>query len=98
MGLGPESEMRNPEKNLFWIPGSKRHRIPDPDPQHWHKISITLNTGPEYFSTIYTTGIQGKGSCDSKHLMTGQPMKAVFQIRIRDYLSGSGSLHQQQKN
>jgi hypothetical protein len=22
-------------KNLFRIQGSKRHRIPDPDPQHW---------------------------------------------------------------
>ncbi len=28
-GWDPESE-----KNLFRIPGSKRHRIPDPDPQH----------------------------------------------------------------
>jgi hypothetical protein len=24
----------DPEKNLFRMPGSKRHRIPDPDPQH----------------------------------------------------------------
>jgi hypothetical protein len=36
MGLGPE--IRDPEKNLFQIPDpgpvSKRHRIPDPDPQH----------------------------------------------------------------
>ncbi len=31
----PGSENRDPEKNLFRIPGSKRHRIPDPDPQHW---------------------------------------------------------------
>jgi hypothetical protein len=28
MGLG--SEIRDPEKNLFRILGSKRHRIPDP--------------------------------------------------------------------
>ncbi len=28
MGLG--SEIQDPEKNLFRIPGSKRHRIPDP--------------------------------------------------------------------
>jgi hypothetical protein len=30
--------IRNPEKSIFWIldsgPGSKRHWIPDPDPQH----------------------------------------------------------------
>ncbi len=30
----PGSEIRDPEKNLFRIQGSKRHRIPDPDPQH----------------------------------------------------------------
>jgi hypothetical protein len=27
-------EIRDPGKALFRIPGSKRHRIPDPDPQH----------------------------------------------------------------
>jgi len=36
MGLG--SGIRDPEKNLFRIPdpgpGSKRHRIPDTDPQY----------------------------------------------------------------
>ena len=26
-------------KNLFRIPGSKRHRIPDPDPQHCLELS-----------------------------------------------------------
>ncbi len=33
----PRSGIRDPGsgKNLFRIPGSKRHRIPDPDPQHW---------------------------------------------------------------
>jgi hypothetical protein len=34
----PGSEIRDPRsgirKNLFRIQGSKRHRIPDPDPQH----------------------------------------------------------------
>jgi hypothetical protein len=34
--MGLESEIRDPEKNLFRIPdpGVKRHRIPDSDPQH----------------------------------------------------------------
>ncbi len=27
-------------KNLFRIQGSKRHRIPDPDPQHWYQASL----------------------------------------------------------
>jgi hypothetical protein len=33
----PESEIRDPEKTYSGsrIQGSKRHRIPDPDPQHW---------------------------------------------------------------
>jgi hypothetical protein len=33
----PRSGSRDPgsRKNLFRIPWSKRHRIPDPDPQHW---------------------------------------------------------------
>jgi hypothetical protein len=36
------SEIRDPEKTYSGsrIQGSKRHRIPDPDPQHW-------NTGSE---------------------------------------------------
>jgi hypothetical protein len=29
-----------PEKNLSRIQGSKRHRIPDPDPQHWNIDTI----------------------------------------------------------
>jgi hypothetical protein len=41
MGLDSGSEIRDQEKNLFRIPdpgpGSKRHRIPDPDPQHCSK-------------------------------------------------------------
>ena len=37
MALG--SEIRDPEKTYTGsrIQGSKRHRIPDPDPQHWFK-------------------------------------------------------------
>jgi hypothetical protein len=33
----PGSEIRDPEKTYSGsrIQGSKRHRIPDPDPQHW---------------------------------------------------------------
>jgi hypothetical protein len=36
MGLGRGSEIRDlgSRKNLSRIQGSKRHRIPDPDPQH----------------------------------------------------------------
>jgi hypothetical protein len=46
MGLG--SGIRDPEKNYSgsWIRGSKRHRIPDPDPQHWLKYLTTrIKTG-----------------------------------------------------
>ncbi len=34
----PGSEIRDPEKTYSGsrIQGSKRHRIPDPDPQHWY--------------------------------------------------------------
>ncbi len=44
------SEIRDPEKTYSGsrIQGSKRHRIPDPDPQHWEEPSKTsrmLNTG-----------------------------------------------------
>jgi hypothetical protein len=40
MDLG--SEIRDPEKTYSGsrIPGSKRHRIPDPDPQHCLEASI----------------------------------------------------------
>jgi hypothetical protein len=37
----PGSEIRDPEKTYSGsrIQGSKRHRIPDPDPQHWDSVS-----------------------------------------------------------
>ncbi len=40
MGLG--SEIRDPEKTYSGprIQGSKRHRIPDPDPQHWYLLGL----------------------------------------------------------
>jgi hypothetical protein len=40
MGLG--SEVRDPEKTYSgsWMKGSKRHRIPDPDPQHCENVRI----------------------------------------------------------
>ena len=36
----PGSEIRDPEKTYSGsrIQGSKRHRIPDPDPQHWKQL------------------------------------------------------------
>jgi hypothetical protein len=40
MGLG--SRIRDPEKTYSgsWIQRSKRHRIPDPDKQHWKEFSM----------------------------------------------------------
>ncbi len=42
----PVSEIRDPEKLIpdpgSWIQGSKRHRIPDPDPQHCYKQQFML--------------------------------------------------------
>jgi hypothetical protein len=40
MGLG--SEIQDPEKTYSGsrIQGSKKHRIPDPDPQHWLRVNI----------------------------------------------------------
>jgi hypothetical protein len=42
MGLG--SEIRDPEKTYSGsrIQGSKRHRIPDPDPQHWAQYRYVM--------------------------------------------------------
>jgi hypothetical protein len=45
----PGSEIRDPEKTYSGsrIQGSKRHRIPDPDPQHWYDQHTELtNTYP----------------------------------------------------
>jgi hypothetical protein len=39
------------EKNLIRIPGSKRYRIPDSDPQHWFVLSQSTASklqDPEY--------------------------------------------------
>jgi hypothetical protein len=40
----PGSGIRDPGsgKNLFRIQGSKRHRIPDPNPQHWYLLKGTV--------------------------------------------------------
>jgi hypothetical protein len=53
MGLGswirdPRCRIRDPEKTHSGsrIQGSKRHRIPDPDPQHWYLP--TFATGNTY--------------------------------------------------
>ncbi len=50
MGLGsgirdPGSEIRDPEKTYSGsrIQGSKRHRIPDPDPQHWEAGTVFMH-------------------------------------------------------
>ncbi len=42
----PGSEIRDPEKTYSRsrIQGSKRHRIPDPDPQHWFFVDILKKT------------------------------------------------------
>ncbi len=42
MDLGPGIRDPGSGKSLFRIPGSKRHRIPDPDPQHWGKHAISF--------------------------------------------------------
>ncbi len=44
MGLG--SGIRDPEKTHsgFRIQGSKRHRIPDPDPQHCKILTFLVNS------------------------------------------------------
>jgi hypothetical protein len=46
MNLG--SEIRDPEKTYSGsrIQGSKRHRIPDPDPQHCIKETVRKNPLP----------------------------------------------------
>ncbi len=40
----PGSEIRDPKNTYsgFRIQGSKRHRIPDPDPQHWQQYLAML--------------------------------------------------------
>ncbi len=44
MGLG--SEIRDPEKNLFRIPGSKMHQIPDPGSTSATLVEGISNTAP----------------------------------------------------
>ncbi len=42
----PGSEIRVPEKTYSGsrIQGSKRHRIPDPDPQHWYLLYLWMRS------------------------------------------------------
>jgi hypothetical protein len=54
MGLG--SEIRDPEKTYSGsrIQGSKKHWIPDPDPQHWLEILKIFDADPDPGSGILT--------------------------------------------
>ncbi len=60
MALGSGSEIRDPEKTYSGsrIQGSKRHRIPDPDPQHCN----VGNPGSDAFLTL------GSGIRDGKKI------------------------------
>ena len=52
------SEIRDPEKTYSGsrIQGSKRHRIPDPDPQHWYQ-SIHFLINCLAGKTVYPYGL-----------------------------------------
>jgi hypothetical protein len=49
----PGSEIRDPEKTYSGsrIQGSKRHRIPDPDPQHWRQPQGNFYTSLKAWKT-----------------------------------------------
>ncbi len=49
-------------KNIFWIPGSKRHRIQDPDPQHWFK-DIMYSTVPWHWWSASSALCNRRGVC-----------------------------------
>jgi hypothetical protein len=58
MGLGSEiqdleSEIRDPENNLSRIQVSKRHRIPDPDPQHWYFPTLNVSSRNDSSVLLY---------------------------------------------
>ncbi len=64
----PGSEIRDPEKTSSGsrIQGSKRHRIPDPDPQYWPSLWISLaHKTPSYTHTYMLL----KVSCDKTVLV-----------------------------
>jgi hypothetical protein len=50
----PGSEIRDPEKtySVSRIQGSKRHRIPDPDPQHCFKANFRNKIGSSKLSKV----------------------------------------------
>jgi hypothetical protein len=39
------------------IQGSKKHRIPDPDPQHWKKYMYMVGTGTDLFVEFNKIGV-----------------------------------------
>jgi hypothetical protein len=51
----PRSGIRDPEKTYSGsrIQGSKRHRIPDPDPQHWIKGNVLDKAQAELWFDTY---------------------------------------------
>jgi hypothetical protein len=48
------SEIRDPEKihSGSRIQGSKRYRIPDPDPQHWYLVSTAQTSLDEKYRIV----------------------------------------------
>ncbi len=49
-------------KNLSLIQGSKRHRIPDPDPQHWLKLCFWPDSEPTQLLYHPNKNLGGEGT------------------------------------
>ncbi len=95
MGLG--SGIWDPEKNLFRIPdpgpGSKRHQIPDPDPQHWKKTNFS-NKILEFFLPFYIVScFTRKKFIKFQHIFFKKWIKKMLKEgnQIHNFISSSGS-------
>ncbi len=81
----PRSGIRDPGsgKNLFRIPGSKRHRIPDP--QHWSQPELEPQFGfaaPQSRSRLHNTDTNSRNPQHWLHLVTFKVWAAWLRISI----------------
>jgi hypothetical protein len=102
----PGSEIGIRKKNLFRIQGSKRHRIPDPDPQHCYfglikrllltnLFQLRIRIRPKNFSSLRIRIRNTASNALNFHMLLISYLLSV--LRIRDVYPGSRIQKQQQK-
>jgi hypothetical protein len=92
--MGLESEIRDPEKTCSGsrIQGPKRHRIPDPDPQHW-LLPVSCHQAACSISPLFSLRRKTSVGSARKHLQYPVPVLRLFASYILLSFFCSGLSH-----